>query len=121
MKIKAILLVILVSLFTLKSGFLMSYYLAFTNNFIENFCVNKDQPELECDGKCFLSKMLDKSPTDDHTSSFKLFVENELIYVLSLNSLFGFAPVEPNSSKFAYINFYNGRSLDSLIKPPELL
>nr|WP_262918614.1 hypothetical protein [Belliella filtrata] len=25
---------------------------------IENFCINKAQPELKCDGKCFLSQQL---------------------------------------------------------------
>ena len=57
-------LVFIVSLFTLKSALLISYYTLFTDDFIENFCVNKDQPELNCDGKCFLSKMLNKS--DQH-------------------------------------------------------
>ena len=58
-------LVFIVSLFTLKSALLISYYTLFTDDFIENFCVNKDQPELHCDGKCFLSKMLNKSDQDE--------------------------------------------------------
>ena len=58
-------LIFIVSLFTLKSALLVSYYTLFTDDFIENFCVNKDQPELNCDGKCFLSKMLNKSDQDE--------------------------------------------------------
>jgi len=38
--------------------------MVFTENFIENYCENTDQPELECDGKCFLSDMLDKKDKD---------------------------------------------------------
>ena len=33
--------------FTLSRGYI-----------IENFCVNKEKPELKCDGKCFLAKKI---------------------------------------------------------------
>lgn len=35
-----------------------SYYWLDQAGFIEQFCENKDLPELNCDGKCYLSQML---------------------------------------------------------------
>ena len=80
----------------------MSYYTLFTDDFIENFCVNKDQPELNCDGKCFLSKMLNKSDQQEGRQ------ENIAISLAQLE--FIFTPIETAefllSSKVTKINFH---------------
>lgn len=34
-------------------------------------CENKDRPELQCDGKCYLSKMLAKEAKDDGNNPFE--------------------------------------------------
>lgn len=114
-------LVFIVSLFTLKSAVLMSYYTFFTDDFIESFCVNKDQPELNCDGKCFLSKMLNKN--DQHEGrqesiaislaqlefTFTSFVDQELLF---LNSF--------NKSVFHYDVTYTSVFINKDDKPPNL-
>lgn len=119
MKVKATILIIIVSLFSLKSGLLMSYYFAFTENFIERFCENKNQPELECDGKCFLSKMLDKAPAEDHQSQMFFFVEHDLIYVFDL-SIASISPITIKEvSYFNYSLDYKSTYLDQQLRPPE--
>lgn len=40
------------------------YYYTATEDFIERLCENKDRPELNCDGKCYLAKMLQESGDD---------------------------------------------------------
>ena len=112
-------LVFIVSLFTLKSALLMSYYTLFTDDFIENFCVNKDRPELNCDGKCFLSKMLNKSDQQEGRQ------ENIAISLAQLE--FIFAPLEnanllflskATKSDFHYDVKYTSVFLNTSDKPP---
>ncbi len=40
------------------------YYYTATEDFIERLCENKDRPELNCDGQCYLAKMLQQSGDD---------------------------------------------------------
>ncbi|MEO1031294.1 MAG: hypothetical protein AAFX55_07800 [Bacteroidota bacterium] len=42
------------------------YYQLNIDYIIETYCINKDQPELQCNGKCHLVKQL--SVTDDEAS-----------------------------------------------------
>ena len=40
------------------------YYQLNIDYIIETYCINKEAPQLECNGKCFLSKQLE--PSNDH-------------------------------------------------------
>ena len=40
------------------------YYYTATEDFIERLCENKDRPELNCDGQCYLAKMLQQNGDD---------------------------------------------------------
>ena len=48
---------------------IVAWYEANKNYIIENFCINKDKPELNCCGKCHLRKELKK--VDDNGTSKK--------------------------------------------------
>jgi hypothetical protein len=106
-------------LFTVKSAFWLSYYMIFTDNFIENYCENTDQPELECDGKCFLSDVLDKKNTDTPKNA-SIFLESELIFTTTILDpefvLFEFTPRKQAS--YHYILTYNFQYLKASFKPP---
>ena len=43
---------------TLRTPLIYAYYLLDQEGFIEQLCENRDKPELQCDGKCYLSQML---------------------------------------------------------------
>ena len=43
---------------TLRVSLVYTYYLVDRSDFIERLCENRDKPELKCDGKCYLGKML---------------------------------------------------------------
>jgi hypothetical protein len=73
---------------------------------IENFCVNQSQPELKCDGKCYLAQQLKAEKEKQEQNSqhsfamdFGQFVVAEQILLLVL------APInnEPEYSKL-YLN-----------------
>jgi hypothetical protein len=59
----------------------MSYYIAFTDSFIENYCINTDKPELNCDGKCYLSKLLEKDSTENDDQERMMLISSvELVF-----------------------------------------
>lgn len=62
---------------------------------IENFCVNKSQPELKCDGKCYLAQQLkaEKEKQEQNSQhSFSLdfgqFVPSEKVLLLGTSSVY---------------------------------
>lgn len=42
---------------------------------IQNFCENKERPELNCDGKCYLAKQLKASQQEDEEQATLRFME----------------------------------------------
>lgn len=58
---KKALLYILILSFAVRPAFYVGqfvYYAANIDYIIETYCINKDKPEMKCDGKCYLSKQL---------------------------------------------------------------
>lgn len=55
---------------------------------VENFCVNKDKPKLQCNGQCYLMKMLAEkdekkaNPFEGHKSKTE---QLEIVYLESLS------------------------------------
>ena len=52
-----------------RETLIVSFYEMNKEYITKNFCVNKDKPEMECDGKCHMKKMLKKSK-DKQEESF---------------------------------------------------
>lgn len=88
---------------------------------IENFCVNKDKPELKCDGKCFLAQKIQDAKE-----------QQESIPAFTFNKDFGiFLPVSTTLSNVDLIfepilvhhSFYKVRfgqtTIFSLEHPPQ--
>lgn len=46
----------------------MAYFELNIDYIIETYCINKDKPQLNCDGKCFLAKQLNMQ-TDENEES----------------------------------------------------
>jgi hypothetical protein len=56
------------------------------------FCVNQDQPELECNGKCELTKRLDKAQDQEEDHGRFAFEELVLTYTMPVTA-FNIIPV----------------------------
>lgn len=90
-------------------------------------CENKDKPELQCDGKCYLSKMLAKEAKDDGNNPFEQRqTAVEQVQPLSFQSVqdFEFSELFYSSSERSIIG-YSKIALSSpyildLIQPPEM-
>jgi hypothetical protein len=77
--IKQIGIVLLISILAIKAMIapvlLLDY--EFRKEFIiKNYCVNKDRPELKCDGKCFLAKRLKAAQEKEENDAVVSFVKN---------------------------------------------
>lgn len=112
--------VLLLQVFGLS--FLYSLYTIDKPVFIELFCVNKEVPELQCDGSCMLFKMKEYGVKDveEHTFSnvfqFSLtFLEEPLDFTL------GNITIPKITHNFYYQNFYESQHQQSRFKPPILV
>lgn len=54
------LLILILTIQVLDKTFIYFVYKINIKEIIENYCINRDKPELECDGKCYLKKQLEK-------------------------------------------------------------
>ena len=62
----------------------MSYYICYTDTFIENYSVNKEKPEMHCDGKCKMLKPLEQNKSEnDKQKGMMLMILAEIIFYLS--------------------------------------
>ena len=92
------------------------------------FCINKDKPEMQCDGKCHLAKKLEQGPTysvEVNTKNKqlpfpqeKLRLQEEILFLSDLDifipKLF-YKKVQP---LYFYQNLLSEAHLNSLERPP---
>ena len=67
-KLLTIVLIIFLYLpFIIQSGYIINYVINI-ESITKNYCVNKDKPQLHCNGNCQLSKKLNTTNTNESTS-----------------------------------------------------
>jgi len=115
---------LIIGLFTLKSALVMGYYICFTENFIENYCVNKNQPELNCDGKCYLSQLLDRNSNEQQgQKEMMLLTSAELVFYIDKIQISQDFKGIVDKAQIIWIKHQNYafNFHKTLIKPPESL
>lgn len=84
------------------------------------FCINKEKPEMECDGKCYLKKQItadEESHSDTSQSRVELIVLVFTIASLETDDLTQFTtPVIHNSN---YIIPHFSSEVSSIFHPPQ--
>lgn len=89
----------------------------FTDDFVERYCENKERPELNCDGKCALSKMLMQESNDEGTPINVDLLKTETVLFLESGMEMEFTTYFSKTPKnIDYTNLY---SFDLLIKEPQ--
>jgi len=48
----------------------IDYYMNY-NYIVKNLCINKDKPEMHCNGKCYLSKLIKKENNQENNTNSK--------------------------------------------------
>lgn len=120
-KLHIVFLFVFITLATsLKIAGTMSYYILDSENFVELFCVNKDKPELKCNGKCELAKMLQQEKsTPDYPINTELIKSETVLFLCSLDQL-NFPISSANESiEVVYSNRYSYKFLSTVEYPPE--
>ena len=99
----------------------IGYYAFFKDTFIENFCKNKDKPELQCDGKCVLSKMLLQESNEKEAPINLDFLKNETQLYLDVVSDVKLVTYKVTYSfDTHYINHYRFALIKPVLQPPRV-
>ena len=104
---------------SLKIAGTIGYYALFTEDFVERFCENKERPELNCDGKCTLSKMLLEESNDKVPPINIDFLKTETVLFLESGLEIEFAVYFKETPKNTnYINHYSFNLPKKEVQPP---
>ena len=104
---------------SLKIAGTLGYYALFTEDFIERYCENKARPELHCDGKCYLAKLLLQESKDDTPPIHADLLKHETVLFLEKGMMFDFLGEQDSDlANFGYSNHYHFNFLREAIQPP---
>jgi hypothetical protein len=86
---------------------------------IENFCVNKDMPELKCDGKCYLADQIKAEKERQESTPAFIFNPDFGVYI-PISTFSVFHPkntIEPLAHKSFY-QYWFGQTVSKEIEHP---
>ncbi len=89
----------------------------------EFLCINKDKPELECNGNCYLIKEVEKQQENQPFASLKVSLEN---YPIGFVNILQIKPVErfvssTKNNVLLYKNLYRFNYQYSEFHPPDFV
>ena len=105
---------------TLRVSYTFLYYTLDPLTFIENLCVNKDKPELQCNGKCHLKKVSQSSENDNEAVKILdyeilLFQQPTIDYQINASAFI------QKKEVFSYLNLYSFQYKLFCFHPPKVL
>ncbi|UOB17262.1 hypothetical protein [Abyssalbus ytuae] len=126
MKIRLLSIIILfvsITLFnSIKTGLIFGYYILNTPGFIERYCENKDKPELKCNGKCQLAKMINQnSEKDKNPIDFKFLQREITLYFKDIKEERLFAFIKIKKQTYLYAENYQFIFVNKPTHPPQKL
>ena len=68
----------------------LTYWLTNHTYIAKNLCINKEKPEMHCDGKCYLKQKMSTNPDnkqEDEKTSIKLKISTEVYNFLPLQNI----------------------------------
>lgn len=124
---KRIFTILLLLVFTLRPIYSIGYFAYFQLNIdsiIEKYCVNKDTPELACNGKCHLMKTITQSetPTDDFKGV--LYISDAFFPVFCQQENVDFNKktfLELQSNNWITNSLHPTESISKLEQPPDFI
>lgn len=88
----------------------------------EAHCINKDKPEMNCDGKCYLKKQLEKTKKDKKPLQSPRYFESEWVVYSSEIVLTDFTlSVQENIFEHVYISMFSEPHTDLPEIPPQTI
>lgn len=95
-------------------------YLVNQDYIAEFLCINKDKPELSCNGKCYLAKQLQKASEEKRNNLPAIEMKD---YPIGIIELLSFQPKTTRYSKkqrYNYSNMYSFSYLNTVFHPPTI-
>ncbi|WP_372937678.1 hypothetical protein [Seonamhaeicola sp.] len=94
-------------------------YLLNQDYIAEFLCVNKDKPELQCNGKCHLAKELKKQHQQEPFTSLSISMENYPIGFVNILNISKITTISVKKEHFFYYkNLYNFNIKKPVFQPP---
>ena len=105
----------------IKVSLTYSWYVLDINSFVEQLCENKDKPELQCDGKCYLAKVSEENSSEPQKEkTVKIDKENLLFNTVDLEISYTTICSNVHSTNYNYLNFYTEGFNYSIFHPPRV-
>ena len=118
-KILSFLLTSIIIFNSLQVSLTYAYYNIDTAGFIEKLCENKDKPELQCNGKCHLKKLVNNNTNNDQEPVKAVNLKEITLYVVEFMK-YDFKRVSFKNVQLGdYNNLYSFSLLDSIDRPPQ--
>ncbi|WP_298238620.1 hypothetical protein [uncultured Algibacter sp.] len=89
----------------------------------EFLCINKDKPELQCNGKCHLVKQIKKQQEQEPLSALSISLENYpigFVTILKIPNALSYSASVKNQNYF-YQKIYDFSYNNSAFQPPDLV
>jgi len=109
--------------FLMKLG-ILTYFQLNQAYIIEMFCVNKEKPEMHCDGQCFLAKKLQAAEDSDHDAEGTRTANQKIdmpIFLIATPDHFSFKREEPALEVITIINHYSFVPLRTFFHPQKFI
>lgn len=105
---------------SLRVSFTYGYYYLDTSDFIERLCENKDKPEMQCNGKCHLKKVVENNTNDDKLPFKDVNFKEILLYVVEPTKYEFVNSSSIKVQKINYNNLYAYSLAKALDHPPQV-
>ncbi|MBU3822944.1 hypothetical protein KO566_12805 [Flavobacteriaceae bacterium XHP0103] len=103
----------------------MAYFELNIDYIIETYCINKDKPMLNCDGKCFLAKQLNMQQTDENKETKPYLASFSEAFFPVFFQEYNYSPlignfITGNNNNWAYGNSFYSLWTARIEHPPQL-
>lgn len=98
---------------------LLGLYTVKKDLFVELLCENKDRPELNCDGKCSLGKLIQQEKEKKTQSTVLNLMQFEWLTFSGFQFAFkAKTTIQQQNPVFAFSNLYHFTFYQDLVQPP---
>ncbi|KAB8154853.1 hypothetical protein EZY14_002925 [Kordia sp. TARA_039_SRF] len=105
---------------SVKGSLAYGWYVLDIDSFIEQLCENKDTPELECNGKCYLTKLSQNSSSEDGQTIPAIEWEQLVYCQTEIFTPYKTITIQPIRSTFYYFISNSEAHIHSIFHPPKI-
>ncbi|MCF7567895.1 hypothetical protein L3X37_05885 [Sabulilitoribacter arenilitoris] len=112
---------ILIMFNSLRISITYAYYELDPIGFIEKLCINKDKPELQCNGNCHLKKVTESNTNNDNNHPTQILDFKEILFFTQEPNAYNLHSIKcSNKVSVAYKNLYAFLGFKSHYRPPKV-